>query len=215
MQIYVRGGKDMSRVSNSGFYKIKFWITPEELSEIFELFKHQEATFVLSNHAQTSYDKHQVLQSYERFYDYYVATEKASDYFPHFVYSIVLTLDQEVTGFFIKNEGIQFPHHEQWAADELPCITISLPKDIRIHVESDEGEDYTYEDIRAHRPFTYHLYNEVVREIKTITKLLRFSVNEPDGLRMQKPSVRISKKAAEQIRKGWIFAKYELEMDAK
>ncbi|WP_434748759.1 hypothetical protein [Paenibacillus amylolyticus] len=205
----------MSRLTNSGFYKIKFWITPEEWGEILELFKDREASFVSTNYAQTSYDKQQVLQAYKQFYDYYVATEKAPDYFPHFVYSIVLTMDQGMAGFFVRNEGISFPYREQWAVDELPSIMISLPKDIRIQAEGNEGADYTYEDIREHRPFTYKLYEELLSEIKNRTKLLWFSVPEPDGLQVQKPSVRISKKAAEQIRSGWIFDQYELVMDTK
>nr|WP_154959499.1 hypothetical protein [Paenibacillus xylanexedens] len=205
----------MSRLTNSGFYKIKFWITPEEWGEILELFKDREASFVSTNYAQTPYNKQQVLQAYKQFYDYYVANEKMADYFPHFVYSIVLTRDQGITGFFVRNEGISFPYHEQWATDELPSIMISLPKDIRILGEGDKGADYTYEDIREQRPSIYKLYEELVSEIKNRTKLLRFSVPEPDGLRVQKPSVRISQKAAEQIRNGWIFAQYELVMDTK
>ncbi|WP_366292222.1 hypothetical protein [Paenibacillus sp. AN1007] len=205
----------MSRVNNSGFYKIKFWITPEELDEIFELFNHQGALFVSTNHAQTPYDKQQVLQAYHRFYGYYAAAEKAADYFPHFVYSIVLTLDQDTAGFFVRNEGISFPYHEQWAVDELPCIMISLPKDIRIQAEGAEGADYTYEDIREHRPLAYQLYEELVSEIKTRTKLLRFLVPESGALSLQKPSVRISRKAAEHISSGWTFDKYKLVMHTK
>lgn len=66
---YVKGGEKMSRLTNSGFYKIKFWITPEEWGEILELFKDREASFVSTNYAQTSYDKQQVLQAYKQFYD--------------------------------------------------------------------------------------------------------------------------------------------------
>ncbi|PZT54002.1 hypothetical protein [Paenibacillus silvae] len=205
----------MSRVNNSGFYKIKFWITPEELGEVFELFKDQEASFVSTNYAQTANDKHQVLQAYQRFYDYYAAAEKAADYFPHFVYSIVLTLDQDIAGIFVRNEGIGFPYHKQWAVDELPCIMISLPQYIRIQTEDAEGADYTYEDIREHRPQAYQLYEELSNEIKTRTKLLRFSVTESGTLYLQKPSVRISREAAEHIRNGWIFDKYKLVMETK
>ncbi|WP_260984795.1 hypothetical protein [Paenibacillus xylanexedens] len=154
----------MSRLTNSGFYKIKFWITPEEWGEILELFKDREASFVSTNYAQTSYDKQQVLQAYEQFYDYYVANEKVADYFPHFVYSIVLAMDQGMAGFFVRNEGISFPYREQWAVDELPSIMISLPKDIRIQAESGEGTEYTYEDIREQRPSIYKLYEELERD---------------------------------------------------
>ncbi|WP_440114763.1 hypothetical protein [Paenibacillus sp. QZ-Y1] len=144
-----------------------------------------------------------------------MAAEKMEDYFPHFVYSIALALDQEKSGFFVKNEGISFPYLGQWAEEDLPCFTISLPKGIQVHAEDEKGAYYTYEDIRDHQPLTYVFHSEIASEIRKMTKLLRFSVQASDMLHTQKPSVRISKNEATDMKKSWIFNKYKLVMDSK
>jgi len=207
----------MERLKNSGFYKLKFFITPEEFKSLLALFEQKQVQLIRPNHAQTMYDFDQVYQAYSRFYQSYTAREEENreESPPHFVYSILSMLDQGKSGFFLKNEGISFLYFGQWAEDELPSILVSFPKGLAIHKEDEKGKYYIYEDIREHQPLTYGLYHEVANEIKKITKLLRFSVPTPEGLHEQKTSVRISKEAAEDMRRSWIFNTYSLVMNTK
>lgn len=205
----------MDRLKNSGFYKQKFFITPEEFKILLELFEYKQAQFMASNHAQTRYAYDQVYEAYDKFYRFFTAAEKMEGYFPHFVYSISLMLDPDKSGFFVKNEGVSFPYLGQWAEDELPSIVLSLPKGFQINVENENGKYYIYEDIREHLPLTYAFYEEVASEIKKMTKLLRFSVSTTDNVQEQKPSVRISQQAAMDMRSSWIFNKYALVMNTK
>ncbi|MGV2887410.1 MULTISPECIES: hypothetical protein [Paenibacillus] len=207
----------MERLKNSGFYKLKFFITPEELKSLLALFEQKQVQFIRPNHAQTKYDYDQVYEAYSRFYQSYTAAEEENkeESPPHYVYSLLSMLDQGKSGFFLRNEGVSFPYFGQWAEDELPSILLSFPKALAIHMEDEKGKYYIYEDIREHQPLTYALYDEVVSEIKKMTKLLRFSVPGPEGLHEQKTSVRISKEAVNDMRESWIFNKYSLVMNTK
>ncbi|MDR9748167.1 hypothetical protein P4H27_21350 [Paenibacillus taichungensis] len=207
----------MERLKNSGFYKLKFFITPEELKSLLALFEQKQVQFIRPNHAQTKYDYDQVYEAYSRFYQSFTATkeENREEIPPHFVYSLLSKLDQGKSGFFLKNEGVCFPYLGQWAEDELPSIVLSFPKGVQMDLEDEIGKYYIYEDIREHRPLTYGLYHEVANEIKKITKLLRFSVPAPEGLHEQKTSVRVSKEAMNDMRESWIFNKYSLVMNTK
>lgn len=49
--------------------------------------------------------KHEACNTY---YQCFTGQEKLHDH-PHFVYSITMKLDDKISGFFIKNEGISFP----------------------------------------------------------------------------------------------------------
>lgn len=204
----------MDRLKHSGFYKLKFFITPEEFKSILKLFEQKQAQFKLTNYAQTKHDQDQVLEAYKAFYQYFTMKEKP-DYYPHFVYSVSLTNDNESSGFFVRNEGISFPYNQQWADDELPCLMLSFPKGFQIDIEDEKGKYYIYEDIREHRPLIYAFYNVVANDIKKMTKLLRFSVPVADALQEQKSSVRISKDALNDMCNSWIFKKYKLVINNK
>ncbi|GGG69740.1 hypothetical protein [Paenibacillus radicis (ex Gao et al. 2016)] len=199
----------MNRLKHSGFYKLKFLITPEEFKHVLKLFERQQAQFNHTNYAQTKHDHTQVYEAYEKFYHYFTAPEKP-EYHPFFVYSISFTAGNESSGFFIRNESISFPYLGQWAEDELPSIMLSLPKGFQIDVEDESGKYYIYEDIREHQPLTYTFYNDIVNDIKKITKPFRFFIYEADAVQEQKPPVRISKNAANELMNAWIFKKYKL-----
>ncbi|SDL01698.1 hypothetical protein SAMN05428961_103577 [Paenibacillus sp. OK060] len=205
----------MDRLKHSGFYKLKFFITPDEFKSLLALFEQKRAKFIRPSYDQTQYDTNQVLEGYEQFYHFFTAAEKREGYHPYLAYSVLITLDQHNSGFFVKNEGINFPYDGQWAEDELPCITLSLPKGFQINLEDEKGRYYIYEDIREHLPLTYAFYEEVASGVKKITKLLRFSAPGVDAMQEQKPSVRVSQRAVNELKDSWIFNKYSLVMNTK
>ncbi|MGN7414622.1 hypothetical protein [Paenibacillus sp. SAF-068] len=205
----------MDKLKNSGFYKLKFFITPEELKALLQLFEQRQVQFHHTNAARTEHDHSQVYEAYQTFYQYYVTGEQRNDVRPFFIYSISVAFDQESSGFFVRNEGVSFPYHAQWAEDELPCIMLSLPKGVQVNLEDEKGKYYIYEDIRDHQPLTYALFNEIRDSIKKMTKPLRFSAHDADAMKEQKPSVRISQDAMHDLSQSWIFNKYGLLIHGK
>lgn len=204
----------MDRLKHSGFYKLKFFITPEEFQSVLQRFGQGQAQFHQTNYDRTKHNQSQVQEAYTTFYQYFTAAKKP-DYFPFFVYSISLTVGNESSGFFVRNEGISFPYNEQWAEDELPSVMLSFPKGLQIDLEDERGKYYIYEDIREHGPSTYALFEEITAEMKKMTKPLRFSVPAGDMQQEQKPSVRISKNAMSDMANSWIFRKYGLVINSK
>ncbi|MGG3280555.1 hypothetical protein [Paenibacillus solani] len=202
----------MDRIKNSGFYKLRFFITPEEFRSVLELFEHKDTQFRLTNGDRTRHDASQVNEAYQAYYRYFAAREKREGVRPFFVYSIPVTLQQEDSGFFARNEGVQFPYYGQWAEDELPCILLSFPKGFQINMEDKQGKYYVYEDIREHRPLTYKLFEEITGFIKKRTKPLRFSALDPEAMKEQKPTVRISRDVMQDMSTSWIFTKYGLQI---
>jgi len=51
----------MDRLKHSGFYKLKFFITPEEFKDVLKLFEQKQAQFSLTNQTQ-------VYETYEKFW---------------------------------------------------------------------------------------------------------------------------------------------------
>ncbi|MBH5319391.1 hypothetical protein I6N90_16455 [Paenibacillus sp. GSMTC-2017] len=200
----------MDKLKNSGFYKLKCFITPEEFKSVLKLFEHKQAQFHLTNYVQTEHDQNQVYEAYQTFYQYFAAEEKRNDYHPFFVYSISVVSDNERSGFFVRNEGVHFPYFGQWAEDELPCILLSFPKGFQIDLEDEKGKYYIYEDIQDHKLLTYTFFNEITNSIKKMTKPLRFSAHDANAMKEQKPSVRISYDAIRDLNKSWIFSRYGL-----
>lgn len=196
------GGEAMSRVKNSGFYKLQFLITPAEFQRVVELLVSKQARFHRTHYGQPQHQAEQVLEEYGTYYQYFTAQEKP-DYYPFFVYSIVVEAGEERAGFAVRNVGLAFPDGRQWAQDELPYIMLSFPKGYRI--DEEDGAYYRYEDCRVHYPLAYALYEEVASEVKGCTKLLRFWAQAEDGLQEQKPAVRISKDALEELSQGWLW----------
>ncbi|WP_339167851.1 hypothetical protein MKX75_29010 [Paenibacillus sp. FSL R5-0341] len=205
----------MDKLKNSGFYKLKFFITPEEFKSLLQLLEQRQVQFFRTNAARTEYDYNQVYEAYQTFYQYFVAAEKRNDVHPFFVYSIIVSSDQESSGFFVRNEAVSFPYHGQWAEDELPCILLSFPKGFQVNLEDEKGKYYMYEDIRDHKPLTYAFFDEIRDSIKKMTKPLRFSAHDTDAMKEQKPSVRISHDAMHDLGQSWIFSKYGLVVRGK
>ncbi|WP_145044983.1 hypothetical protein [Paenibacillus xylanexedens] len=204
-------------MKNSGFYKLKFLVTPEEMRSMLELFQQKECRFTLSNYAATTHDLDQVCEAYETYFQYFTAQEKPN-YHPHWVYSVACNLDQRSSGLFMKNEGHSFPVQDQWAEDEFPYILLSLPKGFQVNLQDERGNYYIYEVIREHLPLTYALFEEASQSIKKMTKPLRFKVCagvSSDALQEQKPPVRISPSAAQEISTSWLFEKYRISMSVK
>jgi hypothetical protein len=172
---------------NSGFYKLRFFISPEEFKSVLKLFDGKQAQFQLTNSARTEHDRSQVYEAYQTFYRHFATAEKGTGYYPHFVYSIAVTADKESSGFFARNEGVPFPYYGH----------------------------YVYEDIRYHRPLTYTLFDEITGFIKKRTKPLRFSAHDADAMKEQKPSVRISPDAMQDLKGSWMFGKYGLVIHSR
>jgi hypothetical protein len=205
----------MDRLKNSGFYKLNFFITPEEFKSMLGLLEPKEAQFFLTNHAQTEHAVEEVYASYQRFYQYSVADEKKDGIFPLFVYSISVFSDTEKAGFFMTKHEVYFPQYGQWAEDKLPSVSFSFPKGFAINLEDEKGKYYIYEDIRDHKPSAYELFHEVTGAIKKMTKPLRFSALDPEVMKEQKPAVRISPQAAEDLNNSWLARKYGLVIRSK
>ncbi|WP_245586032.1 hypothetical protein [Paenibacillus pinihumi] len=145
----------MNKLKHSGFYKLKFFLTPDEFGSVMKLLEQQQAQFNCTNYARTEHDQKQVYEAYKMFYQYFTMQERP-EYFPHFLYSISLAAGTESSGFFVRNEGISFPYNQQWAEDELPCVMLSFPKGFQIDLEDETGKYYIYEDIREHQPLSMH-----------------------------------------------------------
>ncbi|MEK4519412.1 hypothetical protein NSS64_29500 [Paenibacillus sp. FSL H8-0122] len=197
-------------LKNSGFYKQRFFITPEEFKRVVELLEPTQVRYYLTNYTHTEHDQNQVVEAYRAFYQYYTAAEKESGVRPFFIYSISVLPDTESFGFFARNEGISIPYHGQWAENELPCILISCPKGHRVNAQDEQGEYYLYEDVREHKPLSYALYKEITGSIQKITKPLRFSAQDTEAMDEQKPSVRISRDAAQDLSDSWMVRQYGL-----
>ncbi|QUL54890.1 hypothetical protein KDC22_32435 [Paenibacillus tritici] len=205
----------MDRLKNSGFYKLQFFITPEEFRGVLKLLEPATARFYQTNYARTEHDQDQVVEAYRSYYHYYIAAEQRDGVHPSFVYSISVLPDQEQSGYFTRNEQIYFPYYGQWAEDKLPSILFSLPKGVQVDLEDERGKYYIYEDIRDRRPLTYTYFSEISGSIRTLTKPLRFSALEAAAMDEQKPSVRISPGAAQDLSNSWIFSKYGLRLQGK
>lgn len=200
----------MDRLKNSGFYTLKFLITPEELQSVLKLLAPAAAQFYHTNLARTEDPSEQVVESYRGYYDYFMAADKREGHRPLFVYAVTVQPGDEQSGYHIRQEEISFPRYGQWAEDILPCVMISFPKGFQINLEDERGKYYVYEDIREHKPLTYALFQEFIGAIRTITKPLRFSAQDADAMKEQKPAVRISQGAAQDLSRSWIFNKYGL-----
>lgn len=66
----------MDKLKNSGFYKLRFFIRPEEFEGVLKRFEHKQAQFHLINYAQTEHDLKQVYEAYQTFYHYFTAEKK-------------------------------------------------------------------------------------------------------------------------------------------
>ncbi|MCP1187484.1 hypothetical protein [Paenibacillus sp. 1781tsa1] len=205
----------MDKLKNSGFYKLKFFITPQEFKSLLQLFEQRQAQFYRTNADRTAYDYDQVYEAYQTFYQYFTAGEKRNDVHAFFVYSISVASNQESSGFFVRNEGVSFPYHGQWAEEELPCIMLSFPKGVQVNLEDEKGKYYIYEDIRDHMPLTYAFFDEIRDSIQKIAKPLRFSAQDTNAMKVQKPSVRISHDAMHDLSQSWRFSKYGLVIQGK
>ncbi|WP_020617437.1 hypothetical protein [Paenibacillus daejeonensis] len=197
----------MSRVQNSGFYKLKFLVTPSEFQGVVELLQTKQARFHQTGQGQPQEEAGAVVEAYETYYGYFTAQEKP-DYYPHFVFSIVLSTGEGPTGLFVRHEGLAFPDGEQWAEDELPYLMLSFPKGYRM--DEEDGKTYRYEDIRVHQPRAYGIYEEVAHQVKGFTKPLRFIARTTAGPQEQKPPVRISKVALDELSQGWLWKRHQL-----
>ncbi|SEL19678.1 hypothetical protein SAMN04488688_103114 [Paenibacillus sp. cl141a] len=58
----------MERLKNSGFYKLKFLIMPEEFNQMLARFEQKQAKFHRTNHAMTQHDLDQVTEAYRTYY---------------------------------------------------------------------------------------------------------------------------------------------------
>lgn len=205
----------MDRLKNSGFYKLNFFITPEEFKSVLELLEPKATQFFLTNHAQTEHDILQVYESYRSWYYYYTADEKKDGVFPLFVYSISVLSDTQKSGFFMTKNEVYFPQYGQWAEDTLPSVSFSFAKGVSIHLEDEKGKYYIYEDIRNHKPSAYALFHEAMGHIKKMTKPLRFTALDPESMKEQKLDVRISRQAAVDLNNSWLARKYGLVIRSK
>jgi len=198
------------RLKNSGHYKLKFFVSPDEFSNLLKLFEAKQANFTITNHDRTRHDISQVNDCYAKFYNYFTSEVKSAT--SMFVYVIGFNIDNEEGGFSIVREEIRFPYNRQYANDKLCCLTLSCMKGVQIDLEDEKGKYYIYEDIRNHKPLTYNFFNEIATYIKSITKPFRFFAFAADSYQEQKPSaVRISSKALSELSEGWIFKKYQLQ----
>ncbi|GBF73684.1 hypothetical protein PA598K_01993 [Paenibacillus sp. 598K] len=197
----------MSRVQNSGFYKLLFLMTPEQVQRVVELLAAQQARFHQTNYGQQQDEVEQVLAAYAAYYRHYTAPVRPEGY-RSFVYSVVVTVDGQTAGYAVRGTGLAFPDGDRWAQHELPYVMLSLPKGYRM--DEADGEHYRYEDIRVHLPQTYALYEQVAAEVKRCTRPLRFLARGAEGLQEQKPAVRISPEALSALSEGWLWQQYGL-----
>ncbi|MFD1903176.1 hypothetical protein ACFSQ7_02050 [Paenibacillus rhizoplanae] len=96
-------------LKNSGFYKLRFFITPEELKRVVELLEPTQVRYYLTNYTHTEHDQNQVVEAYRAFYQYYTAAEKKSGVRPFFIYSMSVLPDTESFGFLREMRGFLFP----------------------------------------------------------------------------------------------------------
>lgn len=69
----------MDKLKNSGFYKLRFFIRPEEFESVLKRFEQKQAQFHLTNYAQTEHDLNQVYEAYQTFYYYFTTEEKRNE----------------------------------------------------------------------------------------------------------------------------------------
>ena len=82
----------MERLKHSGFYRLKFFITPEEFKSVLKLFEQKQAQFQLTNYARTKHNQNEVYESYRRFYQFFTGKEKTEGYHPFLYIPFLLPL---------------------------------------------------------------------------------------------------------------------------
>jgi len=179
------------------------------MQKIVDMFSDNGARFFIPNFDKTEHTQIDVMNSYERFYDY--ATTPADPKYSDIVYSILFNIDGSKSGFFLRTHDIGFIYKGKWGEDSIKCVEMSYPKGYQINIDD---KHYIYDEIEKHQPKTYALYHDVVNEIKKVTIPLRFSSISVDSVKEQKTSVRISEFGAKDLSDSWIFKKYSLVMNS-
>lgn len=184
-----------------GFWKIKFLITPDEFKEILEIADRHNMSFAITNYERTEDHIERVLTEYKIFYEGITSPYNQPKGF--FVCGMDLP---NITGFHMVHEDLYyFLKNEKWIK-EVAGLMISYQKGIAVTDES--GKYFIYEDIRVLEPQGYVIYEEIEKKIKSITKPLRISI---DGIAKSFLN-RISKLAAEDLSRSWLFKENEFEM---
>jgi hypothetical protein len=194
----------------SGFWKLKFIVTPDEFEKFLQECEKYKITFILPTYEHPQHDLSRVLEYYTKnFYLCQALSVKKEDLRPSFVYSMHIP---RMLGFHMANEEIRFPYYREWGCDRINYIMISCQKGVAVPLGSD-GKYFAYDDISKHHPEMYPIFEALTNSIKIYTKPLRFTsivIDKPEEI---KPTaVRISQSAAKDFSTSWLFKHYELEM---
>lgn len=196
-----------------GFWRTKFFISPDEFKEFLRLCQRNEILFNVPSWGNPLHDLEEVLKEYTFYYQTFTGKNKELESPIYgFTYSLSFPKEKNLFGFFIRSEGVRFPYYRQWAEVEIPYLMLSYQKGCQVNLVDEKGRCFIYEDILKHEPEGYPIYETITNFIKSITKPLRFAAHVVDSFDEIKSSVRISAKAAEDLSNSWIFKMYQLEM---
>jgi len=194
-----------------GFWKSKFIITPNEFSNFLQLCDKYKFEFFVPSYGHPHNTISEVLQKYAFIYEKYTAIERP-EVFHSFCYSMEIQFEKYKSGFHLLYDGIQFYKNNILANDKIPFLSISFPKGYAVNYEDEKGKYFVYEDINKYEPEMYPIFETLSEYVKQFTKPFRFEILQCDKIEEQKPSVRISRQAAEDLVQSWLFRDNQLKM---
>ncbi|MBP1996806.1 hypothetical protein [Paenibacillus eucommiae] len=194
----------------TGFWKINFILTPIEFKELLNSCVQKGMAFHLRTYGHPEHTVVQVIDTYMNAYQFLTSSEKPPQTSLALPYS--MSFPKPFIGFSLNTDRLRFPYDRQWADAEIPFVQLTYQKGFSIDLEDEKGKYFIYEDIREHQPTIYPIFENLASEIKRITKPLRFEARGIDGYEQLKPPIRISEQAAHEVKEGWLFKAYQLQM---
>ena len=192
----------------SGFWSLSFILSPREFTEFIEY----------CTSLNIDFDRENLILKYDLYYNTLIAKTLPQKLLQQGGISFV-TLTSFVCMLNIGN-GIGFSItpanmvHWNYNKQEVVRITdwairINLQKSVSINKEDEKGKYFVYEDIQAHSPLSYPLYQKLITWIKSETKLLRFTTKSGEVI---KSPVRISQQVATDMNNSWTFMNFGFQM---
>ncbi|MDR2904957.1 MAG: hypothetical protein LBU73_03280 [Helicobacteraceae bacterium] len=197
----------------TGFWQTKFIITPTEFHDFLKLSEKYDVKFAELSYGYPQKTTSEILQKYTMSYEAFTSIKNDSEFIKTISCAMEIEFEKYKSSFHLLLDRIQFYKNNVLARDEIHCLRISFPKGYAVNYEDEKGKYFVYEDINKHEPEMYPIFETLSKHIKQFTKPFRFEIAQRDKIEAQKPSsVRISRQAAEDYGKSWLFKEYQLKM---
>jgi hypothetical protein len=195
------------------FWKTNFIISPNEFEALVQFCCENGLDFYENTYGNPKHDIKTVCDKWKHIYEWLTVETKPEGWSGTISYSLHFYMaNGKETSFTLFPREIQFPYYRKWAETKIEYLMLSCCKGFQVDKVDEKGAYFIYEDINLHEPELYPKYEKVSNYVKGMTKPFRFKTWIVGDFEEFKSLVRISEKAASDIRKGWIFKEYQLEM---